>query len=83
MAKDIIENFEGNCEKYRKTQIGLDENKNNNFILCNTSHFTVYDCFNKGENDRGTRETWLNKFDFYIKHLNPSLEKRYFLTSNI
>ena len=42
----------------------------------NNGFYVIYDCFNKGEKDCPTRDTWLGAFDLYINRLFPDLEKR-------
>jgi hypothetical protein len=49
----------------------------------NNGFYVIYDCFNKGEKDCPTRDTWLGAFDLYIKKLFPDLEKRNFITVSI
>ena len=36
-------------------------------------YFVIYDCFNKGDKEFSTRDSWLYNFDLYIKKLEPTL----------
>ena len=43
-------------------------------------YYVIFDCFNKGDKECSTRDSWLSNFDLYIKKLEPNLECRKFLT---